>query len=88
MEMENNLVKICSRNCKKCVYHSYAGANICCVYILMEGVSRIFEKGEKRDIPKGYCDRYIRNSEELRRKYNSKIHSGAIKLVPKEETKC
>ena len=55
-----NYVKIKPELCRDCKYRmevsSYSAGM--CGYILTTGHSRVFEKGKRRDIPAGYCDKY------------------------------
>lgn len=79
-------VKICSKNCKKCAYHGYASNTIICSYILIEGHSRIFENKKRRNIPTGYCDKFIpkENASDKVKNYSASIHSNIIIQKPKE----
>lgn len=80
------VVKICSKNCKECAYHGYSSSMIVCNYILIEGHSRIFENKKRRDIPKGYCDKFIpkENANDKVKNYSASIHSSVIIQKPKE----
>lgn len=61
------LVKCDFDHCSKCVYRMKFGSvgesgvtpsNIACNYRALEGHSRIFENGQRKDIPNGYCDKF------------------------------
>lgn len=84
---EINLTKICNKNCKKCIYHTYASNMICCNYILIEQHSRIFENGVRKEIPEGYCDKYLSyiDGGKIKEKYSKKMHKRSVASLPKEE---
>ena len=61
------LVKCTKNVCARCKYRCRFGTapsgaqklyNFCCNYLEITGTSRIFENGHRRDIEKGYCDKF------------------------------
>ena len=81
-----NLIKMNEENCIKCSYHCISQGYVACNYSLIEGHSRIFENGKRRNIPDGYCDKFISidNGKEMIEKYNAQLHSSVIIQKPKE----
>ena len=80
------LVERCRKICIKCAYHCVSQGCVGCNYSLIEGHSRIFENGKRRDIPDGYCDKFIsiEDGKDKVEKYNAHIHSSVIIQKPKE----
>lgn len=83
----NNLIKMGKENCKGCTYQTTTDARVICNYSLIEGHSRIFENGKRKNIPKGYCDCYLPVSEgrDKLEKYSKRMHRGSVVPLPKED---
>lgn len=83
----NNLVKIGKEGCKGCTYQTTANARIVCNYSLIEGHSRVFENGKRKNIPIGYCDCYLPVSEgkDKLEQYSKRMHRRSVVSLPKED---